>query len=444
MIRRIEKFLTAVLICLGVWLAYDLYMGEGQEQNGEEIETAYRKRGLAETAGELPVRYDLREQGKAPVVKDQGALGTCWAVAASSALESWFLPEESIVFSADHLSLQNHFAKEQNNGGAYTMVMAYLAGWQGPVREEEDPYGDGISPEGLEPVKHVQEMQLLKDKDYEAIKQAVLRYGAVQSSIYMDLQNAFSTSVYYNQLECSYYYNGTEKVNHDVLIVGWDDNYSPDRFNVNTSRSGAFICQNSWGEEFGDNGFFYVSYEDIHIGNNSIVYTGIEEADNYDHLYETDLCGWVGQLGYGDGDGWFANVYQPQGEELLEAVGFYAVGKDTRYSVYVMEKNGEITSMLLEQPVARGELENIGYYTIPLEESFDLDPGKEYVVAVNIHTPDAQYPVATEYAADKSTKTVDISDGEGYISHNGVVWTRTEEAHGCNVCLKAYTKDGNE
>ena len=45
------------------------------------------------------------------------------------------------------------------------MAMAYLLAWKGPVLEEQDPYGDGMSPEGLEPVCHVQEIRILPEKE---------------------------------------------------------------------------------------------------------------------------------------------------------------------------------------------------------------------------------------------------------------------------------------
>lgn len=80
------------------------------------------------------------------------------------------------------MSLRNSFHFSQNAGGEYTMSMAYLLAWQGPVLEEEDPYGDGYSPDGLSPACHVQEIQVLPEKDYEAVKRAVYLYGGVQSS----------------------------------------------------------------------------------------------------------------------------------------------------------------------------------------------------------------------------------------------------------------------
>ena len=71
------------------------------------------------------------------------------------------------------MSLRNSFQMDQNDGGDYTMSMAYLLSWQGPVLESEDPYGDSWSPEGLSPALHLQEIQILPEKNYEAVKEAV-------------------------------------------------------------------------------------------------------------------------------------------------------------------------------------------------------------------------------------------------------------------------------
>ncbi len=74
------------------------------------------------------------------------------------------MPEESLDLSEDHMSLNNGFCIPQEEGGEYTMSMAYLLSWQGPVLESEDPYGDGTSPKGLKAVKHVQEIQMIPGK----------------------------------------------------------------------------------------------------------------------------------------------------------------------------------------------------------------------------------------------------------------------------------------
>ena len=357
-----------------------------------------------------------------------------------TALESALLPEREYDFSEDHMSRQNSFAVEINDGGEYTMAMAYLASWQGPVLEEEDPYGDGISPDGLEAACHVQEVQIIAAKDFETIKEMVFKYGGVQTSLYTSLINSQSRSEYYNPETYAYCYIGTEKPNHDVVIIGWDDNYSKENFTVDLEADGAFICRNSWGSEFGNNGTFYVSYYDSNIGTHNVVFSGVEEAGNYDRIYQSDYCGWVGQLGYGNEKGYFSNVYTAQEEEVLSAVGFYATGKNTEYEVFVVHDFKGTESFAEKIAVKEGKVKNAGYYTVELKEGIALKKGERFAVVVKIRTPGSERPIAIEYAADEATKTVDISDGEGYISLYGKSWDNTESTQGCNICLKAFTK----
>ena len=129
------------------------------------------------TSAVIPAKYDLRDKGRAGIVQNQGIYGTCWAFAALGALESSLLPEEQAQYSADHMTLCNGFSLTQDDGGEYTMGMAYLAAWKGPVYEADDPYGDNETDESLTAVKHVQEMQVIDGKDYEKIKEAVFKYG---------------------------------------------------------------------------------------------------------------------------------------------------------------------------------------------------------------------------------------------------------------------------
>lgn len=416
----------------------------GQEETERETETesSVQETENAENAVPLPERFDYREWGRCPAVGSQGDLGTCWAFATMIALESSILPEEAWDFSEDHISLHNSFGMSQDMGGDYTMAMAYLLAWQGPVREEDDPYGDGESPEGLEVVKHVQEVQIPEPKDYDAIKRAVYFHGGVQTSLYMGMENEDSVSEFYKEETCSYYYNGSETSNHDIVIVGWDDAYPRENFSYEPGRDGAFICVNSWGSEFGEQGLFYVSYEDANVGKHNLVYTGVENSDNYDAIYQSDLCGWLGQLGYGDESAYFANVYEAKADESLEAVGFYATGKDTEYEVYAIGNVGEGENLRLGKRMAKGRFSKMGFYTIRLAEPVKLKEGERFAVAVLIRTPGAIHPVAIEYQGDghEVMAQVDVSDGEGYISADGHQWVRAETDQGSNICLKAYTR----
>ena len=82
---------------------------------------------------------------------------------------------------------------------------------EGPVFEKDDPYGDNKTNPDLTAVKHVQEMQIIDGKDYEKIKEAVFKYGGVQTSIYNSLKSSQSKSPYYDRRTSSYCYIGNGK-----------------------------------------------------------------------------------------------------------------------------------------------------------------------------------------------------------------------------------------
>lgn len=388
---------------------------------------------------ELPKRYDMRELGRVTPVRNQGLYGTCWAFASLAALETTLTPQENLVFSPDHMSLCNSFQLGQNEGGEYTMAIAYMASWQGPVYESDDPYGDGETNPNLKARKHLEEAQILAPKDYVAIKEAIYKYGAVETSIYTQMKTANSWSGYYNRERATYYYNQEATCNHDIIIVGWDDEFPKEYFTIQPKEDGAFICKNSWGTEFGEDGYFYVSYEDANIGTTNVVYTKLGAADNFDNIYQSDLLGWRGQLGYEKEEAYFANVYRADADEELSAVAFYATDADTSYKIYVVPEFEDEESLNFRQLVAEGSFEQAGYYTVRLDNAVKLKENKKFAVIVYIHTPGAVHPVAIEYNADLRTREFDITDGEGYISLYGNKWMRVEENKDCNLCLKAFT-----
>ncbi|MCF0142189.1 MAG: hypothetical protein HUJ75_02300 [Parasporobacterium sp.] len=223
---------------------------------------------LPETA--LPEYFNGLDSGRVSSVKNQGNFGACWAFAALSAVESSLLPEEYADFSAEHMMYNSGFGLSPTDGGDYLMAMAYLSGWRGPVYEEDDPYGDEVSDPTLEAVKHVQEVQLIEDKDFDTIKHMVFKYGAVECSLYIsEDEEGLLDEGYYSRYRKSYCYQGEDGPNHEIVIIGWDDNYPKEYFTIPVSEDGAFICKNSWGESFGAEGIFYVSYEDSVIGTSS-------------------------------------------------------------------------------------------------------------------------------------------------------------------------------
>lgn len=384
-----------------------------------------------------PERYDMREAGRVSDVRDQGSWGTCWAFASLSALESSLLPEQSWQFSVDHLVMNNGFHSDVDAGGDYNMALAYMTSWQGPVTEEEDPYGDGHSVEGLDAAVHLQEAVIINERDFDQIKSLIYQYGAVQSAIY-SLPDIRELSDYYSEENAAYYYPVSKECNHDIVIIGWDDNYPKENFVTMPQGDGAFICKNSWGSDFGMDGFFYISYYDENIGIYGVSYTGVEAADNYDQLYQSDMLGWTGSIGYDEPAAWFSSIYEADKASDVRAVGFYATDVSTYYDIYVVNDFDSVEDMDRKQIVQSGYIKDKGYYTIDLKKSVQVEEGERFAVIVRIYTEGSSHPIAIEYASNELTAGVDLSDGESYMSYNGSLWSDMEETSECNACLKVY------
>lgn len=93
------------------------------------------------------------------------------------------------------------------------------------------------------------------DYSVSAMKKMVLANNAV--TLMYNAQNR-----YYNADTAAYSYpSSTKSINHLVTVVGWDDNYSAKNFKTasNVTADGAWIVKNSWGENWGKNGYFYLS-----------------------------------------------------------------------------------------------------------------------------------------------------------------------------------------
>ena len=376
----------------------------------------------------LPSSYDLRNKNRVSSIRDQGTENTCWAYAAIGSIESSLLPETNRSFSPAKLVKDRAYTYVDKTGGDYSLALANFLSWKGPVTEKSSKV-----------TEHVQEVHFYNGDDIDDIKWAVFQNGGVSTSIYASLSNAMMhSSSYYNAKTNAYCYTGSMEPNHDVIIVGWNDDYSATNFNGMVHGKGAFICQNSWGSDFGDDGVFYVSYYDTNIGDQSVSYAKIQPKDNYDTIYQSDLSGWTGQIGYSKENVMAANIYTAKEDEMLQAAGFYTLGKNTTYELYLVSDYTDVNSLANRKLVSSGVIKDAGYYTIPLEQEALLTKGTKFAVIVSLTTPGLRRPMAIEYQSARMAEAVDLTDGEGYISKNGLEWDSVEQMSQGNLCLKAY------
>ena len=383
----------------------------------------------------LPASYDLRALGRVTPVRDQLSFGACAAFATLGSLESSLLPGEVWDFSEDNLALNTGFDNTAGYAGIHMlMATAYLTRWDGPVTEASDPYGDSVTPGGLAPVKHMQDVAWFPERasslDNTTLKNAVMTYGGVYTTMYMD-------GNYLDGDTNGYYYNGHSGLNHAVLIVGWDDAYAAGDFWTTAPGPGAFIVKNSWGTQWGDDGYFYVSYYDRVFARRdlSASFYDAEPATNYTTVYQYDRLGLVDSFKNVSNDtGWFANVFSAESDSLLQAVGFYTLGPNTTYQVYAGP------TLAAKTLLTSGSLATMGYHTITLPTPVPLADGQPFAVAVRVSTPGlSSGPIPVEYALSGYSSAASAEAGQSYTSATGTTWTDiTTNITGANVCLKAY------
>ena len=393
-----------------------------------------------QTAGVLPAFYDLRDHNKVTPVRSQDNYSTCWMQSAMASLESCLLP--GALFDLSENNLANHMGSILDYEGRSDarLSTAYVARWDGPVRESDDPYPrKGRSPEGLRPVRHVQEVLYLPDRtgplDNDALKWALTTHGAVDTGM------AFAAGSFRSDTYAYYSTVAGLELGHHVTCVGWDDRFPASRFKVAPPGDGAFLIKNSWGTDWGDAGYFWISYYDANYGREMAVFSGAESTANYDAVYQHDPLGWSSSLGFGADSGWFASRFRCAGTGTLSAVSFYTPVPGSSYEVRVARS---VAGVSAAPAVATGTIPLAGYHTVRLETPVALENGRVFVAAVRLTTPGSFVPVPLEARAALIVPRA--ARGQSYVSADGASWEDLTTMTGyatADVCLKAFVKSAS-
>ncbi|MDO4868809.1 MAG: lectin like domain-containing protein [Bacillota bacterium] len=226
-------------------------------------------------------------------------------------------------------SLYGNTAKDKNvgkrnwalNGGNGFISSQAMANWMGPYRSNNEDdwlklYDDELTLENAIFIPNEED-----NDDYvlnvNLVKEAIQKYGAVTTVICWDYY-------FLAQDEKSYYSYDVSPMdtNHEVTVIGWDDNYSRTKFDEKPDHNGAWIVQNSWGDEMHEGGIFYVSYEDWSMCD--AIALNMQPADKYDANFHYDgnsVLNWMKRKVGAE----TANVYTIPDDgnmHTLEAVGF--------------------------------------------------------------------------------------------------------------------------
>jgi C1A family cysteine protease len=408
-----------------------------------------------------PSAFDLRSTGQLSPVRDQGACGDCWAFATFGAMESETIAagDPSFILSPNHLNVRHGFAYPACGGGNATISMAYLTRWgdgsghaAGSVLEADDPYTStaATSVAGLVPRYHAQEVLVLPDKATGAAsadninwKYALQQYGGLYVAFNIDttsLDTLTGKPKYWNNANAAYYYFGGTGANHAVTLVGWDDNYPASSFATQPPGNGAYILKNQWGTNWGQAGYFYVSYYDTSL-QEAVVMLAPEPVSNYTHQFMIDPHGNIGSWGYGSSTGWIGNIFTAgAAEPNLQAVSFFTNGVDTAYEVrvYTNVTTTPSTGTLQSAATVTGTIPYAGYHTVHLPSPVTLAPGKKFSVVLKLNTPSTPFPIPTESNVPGYTGVVSSAAGRSFMGSNGSSWTDLN-TYGENANIRALT-----
>jgi len=228
----------------------------------------------------LPPSLDWRASGLPPV-RNQGGCGSCWAFATVGALESQIMLQSG---TAEDLSEQYLVSCNTNGwdcGGGWWAHDYHQ--WKippgepeaGAVSEADFPYQASDVPCNP-PHGH---SYVINNWAYVGgvepwvaeIKQAIVQYGPVSAGVAVGPAfQAYTGGVFDNDEYPAY------DINHAIVLVGWDDNYS-----WNGHSYGVWILRNSWGPGWGtEGGYMYITY-----GTSGVGYS----ANYIDYVHSSDF-----------------------------------------------------------------------------------------------------------------------------------------------------------
>jgi cathepsin K len=205
--------------------------------------------------------YDARTYGYVSPVKDQRC-GNCWSYSACAAYESSYKRINGSFVDASEQQVVSCSSGGDCDGGFTYLVFEWLVnnnknldkdaslpdnGTNGTCSNTTPSTNYYASDWGIvDPSNDINKIAAVAD-----IKAAICKYGPVAASVWVTpLFQNYAGGVF---SEFASNYNSPES-NHAIQIVGWDDN------------KGAWLIKNSWGTDWGEDGFMWIKYNSNNIG----------------------------------------------------------------------------------------------------------------------------------------------------------------------------------
>jgi hypothetical protein len=243
----------------------------------------------------LPERYDWRELNGCTPVEEQFPCGICWAFATTDVLESAIKIHDGVEvdLSVQHLISCTHwtcasgwYAFDFYSRDTCLIICPSTegCGQVGAVMDIDLPYVPSLESDTVpcacpypRPFS-ISTWAFINEPGFPAeidvMKQAIVDHGPIAASIWASAGFWAYTGGIMNGCEDGW-------PDHMVIIVGWDDNQGTD---------GVWLIRNSWGTDWGEDGYARVEYGCNLIGNTAAyaVYDGPSEPYILCNLLEID------------------------------------------------------------------------------------------------------------------------------------------------------------
>ena len=357
-------------------------------------------------SSQIPSTYNSVDEGFVTSIKNQNPYGNCWAYAACSVAESYLIKKgmasSDIDLSEAHLNYymyHNKGDKYENTDNDQTNVIgkySFTDVGADPRMLQLAMSNFGLASETIYPISKITTMQGSKEdqnntqyvmtnsnllcqqaKGNESIiKQAILDNGSVLACYY-DTSTAYKNSNYYNS-------NEVNSFNHAISIVGWDDSYVANNFDNKPTRNGAWLIKNSWGTGFGNQGYFWMSYDEYSLGS---VYSYEFKNKDEENIYQYDGTNNALRYTLSSNTSTYANEFLvKRTNEELNAV---SVGSATSNIPYKLEIYTNLTD--INNPTSgncevnqNGIIENDGINYIKLSKGISLKDNTYYSIVFTL------------------------------------------------------------